>query len=80
MILFHGCWSGLGHFELWECSCPANNHQLTMALIFQNIDTKRFCFVVALLIGPIFVVDLIKFSRNRSKFKVFFICFFSQTL
>ena len=33
MILFHDCWSGLDHFELWECSCPANNHQLTMALI-----------------------------------------------
>ena len=36
MILFHDCWSGLGHFELWECSCPANNHQLTMALIISH--------------------------------------------
>ena len=39
MILFHDCWSGLGHFELWECSCPANNHQLTMALMPEKHQT-----------------------------------------
>ena len=38
MILFHDCWPGLGHFELWECSCPANNHQLTMALTMMETD------------------------------------------
>ena len=41
MILFHDCWSGLGHFELWECRCPANNHQLTMALSMTDLTVMN---------------------------------------
>ena len=71
MILFHDCWSGLGHFELWECSCPANNHQLTMALI-TNLGylyitrQKRVCIPIFSMLTIDFVLSISQGSKKLS--------------